>query len=314
MIDPALKEIPIARQCGLLDLSRSSYYYTIKGHDEYNQSIMNAIDEQYTKTPFYGVIKMTRSLREDYGFAVNPKRVRRLMRLMGLEAIYPRPNLSKASSEHKKYPYLLRNLVIDHPDQVWATDITYIRMQRGFVYLVAVMDWYSRYVLSWEISTTLDAAFCVRALQKALQISRPEIFNSDQGSQFTSKEFIIPLEEYQIRISMDGRGRALDNIMVERLWRSVKYEEVYLKGYERPSDADYGLTCYFNFYNNKRLHQSLDYKPPVCFYPPAQKLKEWLASPRLSSAMAPLDSANYSLNRITGQAAGMHQIQPCFLS
>lgn len=314
MIEPALEEIPIARQCALLDLSRSSFYYTPQRDDEYNQRIMNAIDEQYTKRPFYGVIRMARSLGEDYGFTVNPKRVRRLMRLMGLEAIYPKPSLSKPTSEHKKYPYLLRDIVIDHPDHVWATDITYIRMGHGFVYLVAVMDWYSRYVLSWEISTTLDASFCVRAQQNALLISKPEIFNMDQGSQFTSKEFITALEQNQIRISMDGRGRAFDNIMVERLWRSVKYEEVYLQSYERPSDAVRGITCYFNFYNNKRLHQSLGYKAPVCFYPPAKKIPYELASPRLSSSWAPLGSANPTLNQGTRQAAGIHQIQPCFLS
>jgi putative transposase len=314
MIEPMFGEIPITRQCALLDLSRSSYYYISQRDGSYNLRIMNAIDEQYTQTPFYGVLRMTQSLRKDYGFDLNPKRVRRLMRLMGLEAIYPKPSLSKAISSHKKYPYLLRNLVIDHPDQVWATDITYIRMQHGFVYLVAVMDWYSRYVLSWEISTALDAVFCIEALRKALLISKPEIFNTDQGSQFTSKEFLAPLQENNIRISMDGRGRALDNIMVERLWRSVKYEEVYLQGYEKPSDAVRGLTSYFDFYNNKRLHQSLGYKPPVDFYPPAQKIKGGLASPRLSFAWAPLGSANHTLNKRTGQAIGMHQIQPHFLS
>lgn len=314
MIEPTLKEIPITRQCALLELPRSSYYYTPQRDDEYNQCIMNAIDEQYTRTPFYGVIRMEQALREDYGFAVNPKRVRRLMRLMGLEAVYPKPNLSKASAEHKKYPYLLRNLIIDHPDQAWGADITYVRMHHGYVYLVAVMDWYSRYVLSWEISTTLDAAFCVSTLQRALQISKPEIFNSDQGVQFTSNEFTALLKENGIRISMDGQGRAFDNIMVERLWRSVKYEEVYLKDYERPSEAIRGLSDYFDFYNNKRPHQSLGYKAPVSLYPPAEKLKGKLALPRLSCAWAPLGSANKTLNFKQDQADRMHQIQLCFLS
>jgi putative transposase len=243
---------------------------------------------------------MTHALEEDYGFAVNPKRVRRLMRLMGLEAVYPKPNLSKASGKHKKYPYLLRNLVIDHPEQVWATDITYVRMHHGFVYLVAVMDWYSRYVLSWEISTTLDATFCVSALQRALQISKPGIFNSDQGVQFTSNEFTALLKENGIRISMDGRGRAFDNIMVERFWRSLKYEEVYLKDYERPSEAVRGLSDYFDFYNNKRRHQSLGYKPPVSLYPPAEKLKGKLASPELRMGSAQLGQRDIKLQTKAG--------------
>ncbi len=257
--------IPINRQCDLLGLPRSSYYYESARDDRYNQQLMNLIDEQFTRTPFYGVDKMTAWLRRN-DHEVNPKRVRRLMRLMGLEAIYPKPKLSLSNQAHKKYPYLLRELVIDHPDQVWCADITYIRMLHGFVYLMAIMDWYSRFVLSWEISTTLDNAFCLSALEQALQLSRPDIFNTDQGTQFTSIDFTDQLEKDNIRISMDGRGRFIDNIFVERLWRSVKYEEVYIHDYETVSDARKGLSKYFLFYNMERLHESLGYKTPYEIY------------------------------------------------
>ncbi len=189
MIEPKHKKIKVFRQCELLNLSRSSYYYVSRKDDSYNQLLMNLIDEQYTRRPFYGVSKMTAWLRRQ-GHFVNQKRVRRLMRTMGLEAIYPKPNLSKASPAHKKYPYLLKNIVIDHPDQVWATDITYIRMQQGFIYLVAIMDWFSRYVVAWDISITLDAGFCIETLQRALQFSQPEIMNTDQGVQFTSAAYV----------------------------------------------------------------------------------------------------------------------------
>jgi len=226
---------------------------------------MNLIDEQFTRTPFYGVEKMTAWLRRQ-GHKVNQKRVRRLMRLMGLEAIYPKTRLSVVNKAHKKYPYLLRDLEIDHPDQVWCADITYIRMVHGFIYLIAVMDWYSRFVLAWEISTTLDTTFCVSALEQALELSKPDIFNTDQGSQFTSTEFTDRLEKGDIRISMDGRGRFIDNIFVERLWRSVKYEEVYLHDYETVSDARNGIAGYFLLYNMERLHESLGYKTPYEIY------------------------------------------------
>ena len=266
MIEPKNKKITIARQCELLHISRSSYYYISGKDDQYNQLLMNLIDEQYTRTPFYGVAKMTAWLRRQ-GHLVNHKRVRRLMRTMGLEAIYPKPNLSKASPEHKKYPYLLKNIVIDHPDQVWSTDITYIRMQQGFIYLVAIMDWYSRYVLTWDISITLDAGFCIETLKRALQFSQPEIMNTDQGVQFTSTAYTGILEGKAIQISMDGRGRAFDNIFVERLWRSVKYEEVYLHQYVTVSEARHNLEKYFQFYNTERIHESLGYRTPyeVCF-------------------------------------------------
>ncbi len=265
MIEPKHKKITISRQCELLNLSRSSYYYISGKDDQYNQLLMNLIDEQYTKTPFYGVSKMTAWLHRQ-GHFVNQKRVRRLMRLMGLEAIYPKPNLSKASPAHKKYPYLLKNMVIDHPDQVWATDITYIRMQQGFIYLVAIMDWFSRYVVAWDISITLDAGFCIETLKRALQYSQPEIMNTDQGVQFTSAAYIGTLEEKAIQLSMDGRGRAFDNIFVERLWRSVKYEEVYLHQYLTVSDVRRNLEKYFQFYNTERLHESLDYRTPYEVY------------------------------------------------
>lgn len=200
------------------------------------------------------------------GQEVNHKRVRRLMRLMGLEAIYPKPRLSLSNQAYKKYPYLLTNLAIDHPDQVWCADITYIRMLHGFFYLVAIMDWFSRFVLAWEISTTLDTPFCLSALEKALELSTPEIFNTDQGSQFTSREFTGRLKKGNIRISMDGRGRVYDNIFVERLWRSIKYEEVYLHQYLTVSEARSGLSTYFLFYNMERLHNSLGYQPSYEIY------------------------------------------------
>lgn len=222
---------------------------------------MRLIDEEYTRHPFYGVEKMTAVLRRQ-GHMVNPKRTRRLMRLMGLEAIYPKPNLSKPLKEHKIYPYLLRGVTIDRVDQVWSTDITYIRMNQGFIYLVAVMDWFSRYVLSYEFSITLEKEFCIKALQDAMKVAAPEIFNTDQGSQFTSDGFTGILKKAGVKISMDGRGRALDNIFVERLWRTVKYERVYLHNYETVREATRDIGVYFDFYNNERPHQSLDYRTP----------------------------------------------------
>jgi putative transposase len=261
LIDVANIEIAISRQCELLGLSRSGYYYEPIGESPLNLQLMNLIDEQYTKTPFYGVDKMTAWLIRQ-GYKVNPKRIRRLMRKMGIEAIYPKPRLSVSTSEHKKYPYLLRDLEIDRPDYVWCADITYIRMQQGFLYLMAVMDWYSRYVLAWRLSNTLDTGFCLDALNAALAISQPEIFNTDQGVQFTSAEFTKRLQEAEIRISMDGRGRVFDNIFVERLWRTVKYEEVYIHNYESVRDTWRNLERYFSFYNTDRIHESLGYRTP----------------------------------------------------
>jgi putative transposase len=211
--------------------------------------------------PYYGIRRMTAELQAR-GYAVNHKRTARLLRWMGLCALYPKPFLSKSVAGNKIYPYLLKDLQIERPNQVWSTDITYIRLRHGFVYLVAVMDWYSRYVLSWELSTTMETAFCISALEWALRQGRPEIFNSDQGSQFTSREFTGKLEEHEIRISMDGRGRAYDNIFIERLWRTVKYEDVYLKNYESVPEALAGLSEYFTLYNNRRRHQALGYRTP----------------------------------------------------
>jgi putative transposase len=262
LVEPENLQIPIFRQCELLGLSRSSFYYEPAVVDEYNLLLMRLIDEQYTQTPFYGIRRMTACLRA-IGHKVNRKRIGRLMRLMGLEAIYPKPNLSKAIANGAvKYPYLLRGLVIQRPNHVWSTDITYIRLKQGFVYLVAVMDWFSRYVLSWEISNSLDTCFCLSALDKAFGNGVPEIFNSDQGSQFTSDSFLKSLELSGTRISWDGRGRAMDNIFVERLWRSVKHEEVYLKDYANVPEAISGIDRYFKFYNTQRPHQSLGYKTP----------------------------------------------------
>jgi putative transposase len=232
---------------------------------------MRLLDEQYTQTPFYGTRRMTHWLRRQ-GHEVNRKRVIRLMQKLGLEAIYPKPRLaglSLAGSGHRIYPYLLRGVPIQHVNQVWSTDITYIRLRAGFIYLVAVIDWFSRYVLSWSLSNTLDTSFCIEALEQALRHAKgqqPQIFNTDQGCQFTSQEFTGRLAAAGISISMDGRGRALDNIFVERLWRSVKYEEVYLKDYGTPREAALGLGSYFPFYNQQRLHQALDYQTPQAVY------------------------------------------------
>jgi putative transposase len=230
-----------------------------------NLELMRLLDEQYMRRPFYGVLRMTHWLGEQ-GHTVNPKRVRRLMRLMGLEAIYPKPRLSDPAPGHRIYPYQLRGLEITRPNQVWATDITYIRLRGGFVYLVAIMDWFSRYVLAWEVSVTLEPSFCVSALDWALKRGCPEIFNSDQGSQFTSDVFTGRLKDHGILISMDGRGRAMDNIFVERLWRTVKYEEVYLKDYLGVSDTICNLGDYFVFYNGERPHQSLSDRTPAAVY------------------------------------------------
>jgi putative transposase len=227
-----------------------------------NIAIMHAIDELYTQHPYFGSRRMSVMLAS-MGHAVNRKRIQRLMRFMGMEAIYPRPNLSKPAKQHSIFPYLLRNLAIERVNQVWSVDITYLRLRGGFAYLVAFLDWFSRYVLSFAVSTTLDHQFCIAALRDALANAKPEICNTDQGSQFTAKQFISCLQEAEVRISMDGRGRALDNVFVERLWRSVKYEDVYLKDYRTPRDSFEGLTKYFRFYNHERPHQSLDYRTPA---------------------------------------------------
>ena len=258
-------ELSISRQCELLGLARSSLYYNPSAPGSYNDLLMRLIDEQYTHTPFYGVPRMTAWLVRQ-GHPVNHKRIRRLMRLMGLAAIYPKPRLSASQKEHRRFPYLLKGIDITEPDHVWCTDITYIRMRRGFIYLMAIMDWYSRYVLSWEVSLTLESDFCIKGLERALKGAQPEIFNSDQGSQFTSADFLNCLEQRDIRISMDSRGRVYDNIFIERLWRSVKYEEVYLNDYESVREGLASLSRYFEFYNNERVHQGLNYETPAGVY------------------------------------------------
>ena len=255
----------VRQQCRLLGLSRASYYYEADPETDENLHLMRLLDEQYTRTPFYGIRRMTVWLQSQ-GQSANHKRVRRLLRLMGLEAIYQKPRLSVPAPGHRIYPYLLRGVPITRANQVWSTDITYIRLQHGFVYLVAILDWYSRYVLSWEVSVTLDSDFCLSALDRALVAGKPEIFNTDQGVQFTSQAFTEKLLAKDIRISMDGRGRALDNIFVERLWRSVKYEEVYLHDYDDVPAAIDGLGHYFVFYNGERPHQSLKYQTPQTVY------------------------------------------------
>ena len=255
----------MVRQCTLLDISRSGLYYQPKGISEEDLTLMKLIDRQYLATPFYGARKIAAWLKsQNYG--VNRKRVRRLMRVMGLKALYRRPRTSKPAPGHKIYPYLLGGIKITRPNQVWAADITYIPMARGFLYLVAIIDWYSRYVLSWRLSNTLDADFCVEALEEALKKGRPEIFNTDQGAQFTGEAFTGLLKQHGVKISMDGKGSYNDNLFVERLWRSVKYEEVYLKAYQDGRDARIGLGNYFRFYNTERPHQALGYRTPAKVY------------------------------------------------
>jgi len=256
--------ISVKRQAELLGIARSTVYYEPRV-DPYSLELMHLIDEVYTKTPFYGSRRIREILKRK-GYFLNRKRIQRLMRLMGIEAIYPKPNLSKPHPGHKIYPYLLRNKTVHRVNQVWGIDITYIRMKHSWLYLVAIMDWVSRYVLSWELSTTLEIDFCIRALNKALFIATPEIFNSDQGSQFTSVAFLECLEKRSIQISMDARGRAMDNVFTERLPRSVKYKEVYLHDYDTISEAKQGIGNHIAFYNQERSHQSLNYKTPAEMY------------------------------------------------
>lgn len=265
MIDLADDQWSLREQCDLLGVNRSGLYYRPVGESAENRHLMRLLDEQYTRTPFYGVLRMTEWLRKE-GHEVNPKRIRRLLRKMGLDAVYQPPKTSEANPEHQVFPYLLRGVAIQRCDQVWSTDITYIRLTRGFVYLMAVIDWYSRYVLAWALSTTLEADFCIEAVGGLLAHRQCEIFNTDQGAQFTTSRFTQPLLDKQIKVSMDGRGRALDNIFVERLWRSVKYEYVYLQELQTVQQAREGLAGYFRFYNQERLHQSLNYKTPEQVY------------------------------------------------
>ena len=273
-VDEDHPTLSIRRQCELLDLHRSNWYYEPRKVDPYNLKLMNLIDEEYTRHPFYGAPRLTVYLKRQ-GHEVNHKRVERLMKEMGIMGICPKKNLSQATAGHLIYPYLLRDRPITGPNQVWASDITYIRLAQGFIYLVAIMDWYSRYVLTWEISNTLTADFCVDALENAfMNTERPDIFNTDQGSQFTSETFTTTLIKQGIKISMDSKGRAFDNIFIERLWRSVKYEEVYIKQYRSVLEAKTELRNYFEFYNHDRPHQSLNYKTPAEVYFGSKKLTE----------------------------------------
>lgn len=266
MIDSQYPGVSILRQCDILKISRSSVYYKRKRVKKEDLELMRIIDKQYLKTPVYGSRSMRNYLRR-LGYNINRKRVQRLMRLMGLEAIYPKPKTSKPHPEHKIYPYLLRGLKITHSNQVWAADITYIPLQRGFMYLVVVMDWYSRKVLSWRVSNTLEADFCVEALKDAIHLHGcPEIFNTDQGSQFTSEDFTGELEDHGIKISMDGRGRFQDNIFIERLWWTVKHHYVYLRTFDNGTDLRNGLQHWFEYYNQERFHQSLDGLTPDEIY------------------------------------------------
>jgi putative transposase len=252
--------LSVARQCELLALPRSSCYYRPVGESAENLALMRRLDELYLKTPFYGSRKLALVL------GVNRKRVQRLMRLMGLAAIYPRRRTTWPGAGHKIYPYLLRNVAVLRPDQAWGTDITYVPLRHGFLYLVAVMDWFSRHVLAWRLSNTLEGSFCIEALEEALGAATPEIFNSDQGCQFTAAAFTSRLEARGVAVSMDGRGRAIDNVFVERLWRSVKYEEVYLRDYADGWEAEDGLRAYFRFYSHERIHQALGYRTPIEVY------------------------------------------------
>ena len=262
MIEPNERKVSMKRQCVLLGLARSTAYYRPKEGPDKDAALRNRIDEIYTKRPFFGSRQIRNVLRRE-GWEVGRRRVRRLMRLMGLEAQCPKPNLSKPAPGHKVYAYLMKSLKIDRPNQAWCADITYIRMEGGFMYLVAVMDWHSRAVLSWELSNTLDTDFCVRALRQALERhGAPEVFNTDQGCQFTSKEWSDVLKAHGIRISMDGRGRALDNVFVERLWRSLKYEEVYRREYHSVADLRHHLGAWVEFYNHNRPHAALEELTP----------------------------------------------------
>lgn len=261
MIDPA-EDVPVSKQCELLGLCRSTYYYEAVAESEENLKLMQMIDQQYLTTPFYGSRRMKEVLMKQ-GEVVNRKRLQRLMRMMGLEAMYPKPKTSIGNKEHYKYPYLLKDMNICRPNQVWGTDITYVPTQFGYLYLVAILDLCSRYVVSWCLSDSLESDFCIEAVESALRkMGKPEIMNSDQGVQYTSKNYTNLLKENEIAISMSGKGRCWDNIFVERLWRSFKYEEVYLKGYATGKEAKDGTDWYFNFYNNVRLHEKLGYETP----------------------------------------------------
>jgi putative transposase len=265
LVEVSHPALSISRQCELVGLCRSSFYYEPARETAENLALMKLIDRQYTARPYFGSRRMMVWL-QDQGHLVNRKRVQRLMALMGLEAVSPKPKLSAPGPGHKVFPYLLRGVKIDRVDQVWSTDITYIPLPSGFLYLAAVIDWYSRYVLAWRLSNTLDGSFCLDMLNEALRRGKPEVFNTDQGVQFTAEAFTGRLVSAGVAVSMDGRGRCLDNVFVERLWRSVKYEDVYIKGYETVPQLQQGLGSYFMFYNTERFHQSLGYRTPEAVY------------------------------------------------
>ncbi|NDG27473.1 MAG: IS3 family transposase [Proteobacteria bacterium] len=265
MIEASHTELSVVRQCQLLNVNRSTWYYQPVPISAEELAIMKRLDELYTAHPFLGARKLTYLLTQE-GYGVNHKRVSRLMREMGLEAIYPKPKTSITAPENKIYPYLLRNVSIVTPDQVWATDITYIRMHQGFIYLSAILDWFSRYIIAWGISISMDLEFCLDVLGQALALGTPNVFNTDQGSQYTSPQHTGMLETAGIEVSMDGRGRYLDNIFTERLWRTIKYEEVYLKDYESIQEARSSLKAYIQFYNLERPHQALGYQTPYQVY------------------------------------------------
>ena len=266
-VDSEHEQLSIRSQCKLLELNRSTFYYQAENAISTDDlRLMRMIDEIYTRCPFYGSRRITAQLNRESSPQWNRKRIQRLMRIMRIRGVAPGPDTGKPHPENKIYPYLLRGAVIDKPNQVWSTDITYLPMMKGFMYLVAVIDWHARYVLSWSLSNTLETAFCIEALEHALTVDTPDIFNTDQGAQFTSREFTQVLLDKGIKISMDGRGRALDNIFVERLWRTVKYEDIYLNGYQTVPELRLGLKRYFEFYNQERLHQSLGYQTPKEVY------------------------------------------------
>ena len=265
LIEPGHAGLSVRRQCGLLGLNRSSYYSGPADESAVNLELMRLIDAEYTRHPFYGSRRMAVWLAGE-GWEVNRKRVRRLMRLMGLEALYPKPNLSRADRSHRVYPYLLRDAAIERVGQVWSADITYVPLPAGFMYLAATIDWFSRYVVAWRLSNTLDGSFCQEMLGEALKRGTPEVFNTDQGVQFTAGAWTGRLESAGVKVSMDGRGRCLDNVFVERLWRTVKYEDIYLRGYESVRELEKGLKAYFGFYNEERKHQSLGYRTPSEVY------------------------------------------------
>ena len=265
MIEPTHSDLSVRRQCELVGLHRSNFYYEAATETPLNLELMRLIDPQYTRTPFFGGPKMTLYIQR-LGYPINHKRIQRLMQKMGLQATVPKPRTGQPVPEHQVYPYLLRGLEITHPNQVWATDITYVPLPQGFMYLVAILDWFSRYVIAWALSNSLESHFCVHTLQEALRQGKPTFFNTDQGSPFTAEAFTRVLKDADIRISMDGRGRCFDNIFVERLWRSVKYEDIYPKAYDSVAALTAGLGDYFPLYNYERPHQSLDYRMPAEVY------------------------------------------------